>query len=195
MRCILLCLSILFLFAGTCSAALPQSNVSSYLPTRVAVVIVGSSDYKTEDYFQSIDEYICEPNKNKKLKILYGEDVQGKYQEYWLEKGELTEGTPTKQDLFDFVRYGGFDKVLYLIVQDPVIDRHQVRSGLFGQFTSEDIRASITVNCFLCDDGKVIKNAAAVKEDDSFASILRARRGAFGKCMQSISTTISPFLK
>ena len=118
----------------------------------LAVVIVGTSDYKTQDFFNSIGTYISEPCEGTKTKVLYGSDVQTKYQEYWLEKGELDEQRPNKQDLLDFVDYSGYDKVLYLILKDPVIDSHAnpiMVNGIWA--TRQDTRASIGLNIFLVE--------------------------------------------
>ena len=86
------------------------------------------------------------------------------------------------------MKYSGYDKVLFVMVKDPVVDKHKQQTGLFTSVVNS--RASISVNAFLADKSNVIKASSSTKEDDSEASELRAKRGAFRKCLQEISKNI-----
>ena len=122
--------------------------------------------------------------------LLISDDFQGKWQEYWLDNGELEEQKPTKADLLSFVEFSGCDKVLYLMCKDPVTDVKRV--GLFGE--NESWRTSVSVNAFLCDKQGIVKTSNISREDDSNRSELRARRGAFKKAVREISATMNPLL-
>ena len=176
----------IFIICLTSTALAATQN--SYKDQTIAVVIVGTPDYKTDNYVRYAKEYFEEANVNKNLTILSGNDVQSKYQTYWLEKGLLDEGTPTKQDFIDFVSYGNYDKAIYLVVKDPVIDVHNRKS-------KQRTRASVTVNAFLVDENQIIKVASSTNENDSKTSELRAKRGAFKQCVRDISEVINPLLK
>ena len=151
---------------------------------RAGVVIVGGAEYKTEDYFDFVEKFFVKPFASDKMQIQYGRDAQNKYQNYWLDKGYLEEQTPTQRDFIEFVSYGAYDKVIFLKVQDSVTDQQGKRS-----------RLSVNVNVFLVDRRKVLKAASSTNEEDSKASQLRARRGAFKKCAKELSAAISPSLK
>ncbi len=169
----------LFCFGGTVAAA----------PSQIAVVIVGSSDFKTKDYLDTIKKYLAEPFDETNITVSYGNDIQTQYQEYWLDKGELDEQRPKKQDLLDFVGYGNYGKVLYIVLNDPVVES----SGRGKR--SDYIRASIGMNAFLVGKDKIIETKNVTYESVSKTSILRAKRDAFKKCIEDVSKTMLPLMK
>ena len=159
---------------------------------KVCAVIVGGADVKTSDYINYVDTELNGEDSNKTKKIIVGTDIQGKYQTYWLNKGFLEEPKPVKQDLHDFVKFSGYDRVLFLFVTSPVMEKTRIQTGLF---TSEEMtRASIGVKAFWVDNADIIKVVDVSKEDDSLASELRAKRGAFRKCMKEIQSVIGPLI-
>ena len=151
---------------------------------RVGVVIVGGAEYKTKDYYDFVEKYFVKPFAGDARQIQYGKDAQNKYQNFWLDKGYLEEQVPTQRDFIDFVSYGAYDKVIFLKVQDSVTDQQGKRS-----------RLSVNVNVFLADRRKVLKTASSTNEEDSKASQLRARRGAFKKCAKELHDAIEPLMK
>lgn len=171
-----LMLMLMLLISGTALAS----------PT-VGVLLIGDSSYKTTNFYDYVKEYM---EGKGDYRLLISDDFQGKWQEYWLDKGELEEQKPTKNDLLSFVSYSGCDKVLYLICKDPVTDKK--RAGLFGE--DESWRTSVSVNAFLCNKEGVVKTSNISREDDSNRSELRARRGAFKKAVREISATMNPLL-
>lgn len=177
-RISILVMSLLVLFS--CSAFAASIHAS-----KIGVVILGSSDFKTNDYFNSIKSSF--PSNNN-YTVEYGSTIQSKYQNFWLNKGFLEEQKPVKQDLIDFVKNSGYGKVLFIMVNNPVVDTHQTPVNLFNTVVSS--RASVSINAFVVDNENIIKVASSTKEDDSQTSELRAKRGAFRKCLQEISTSI-----
>ena len=154
----------------------------------VAILLIGGNDYKTKHYFSIMEEVFLNDEKTN-VKVIMGEPVQSKYQEYWLNKGFLEEQIPQKDNLLEFVSFAGVDEILYLIVKDPVVDTHWSRDVFQAGQRS---RASIQVNSFLAKADSIIRVKAANNEDDSFASELRAKRGAFKKCMQEVADSMKP---
>lgn len=151
---------------------------------RVGVVIVGGADYKTKDFYEYVEKYFYKPFASDVMQIQYGKDAQNKYQNFWLDKGYLEEQKPTQKDFIEFVSYGAYDKVIFLKVEDSVSEMQRKRS-----------RLSVNVNVFLVDRRKVLKTASSTNEEDSKASQLRARRGAFKQCAKELSADITPLMK
>ena len=172
--------AVLFCLGGTAAAA---------DRSQIAVVVVGSSDFKTKDYFDTIKKYLAEPFDETNTTVSYGNEIQTKYQEYWLSLGELDEQRPKKQDLLDFAGYGNFAKVLYIVLNDPVVES----SGRGKR--SDYIRASIGMNAYLAAKDKIIDTKNVTYESVSKTSILRAKRDAFKKCVEDVSKTMVPLMQ
>ncbi len=163
-----------------------SAQAANFTPREIAVVIVGSADYKTKDFVKTATDYFKSPIGKK---VVTGNKVQTKYQTYWLEKGLIEEGTPTKEDFVSFVNYSGYEKVVYLVVKDAVTDQHNRKKGKALS------RTSMTLNVFVADRSKILKVASSINEDSSKASELRAKRGAFEKCVKEVSEEINSVLK
>ena len=83
--------------------------------------------------------------------------------------------------------------VLFTFVTSPVMEKTRIQTGLF---TSEEMtRASIGVKAFGVDNADIIKVVDVSKEDNSITSELRAKRGAFRKCMKEIQSVIGPLIQ
>ena len=176
----------LLVVTGMCNAALAKEAGGE----RVAILLMGSNDFKTDQYFSMLGKYFLDNNPHHN-RIVIGSDIQSKYQEYWLDKGFLEEQKPEKEDLIALVSYLDVDKVLFLMVKDPVVEKTYTMDWFES---GERSRASIQVNAFLASREKVLKLKAANHEDDSFASDLRAKRGAFKKCVVEISKDMLPLM-
>ena len=149
----------------------------------VAVVIIGNSDFRSPDFYNISKEAF--KDETGKLSMIVGDPIQTKYQEFWFDKGFLEEQTPNKDSLLDFTKYCNYDEVLFILVRDPTIEKNAQSNGIWG--TIEHTRASIQINAFLCTPDGVKKLYSSAKEDDSRTSDLRAKRGAFEKCMKDIA--------
>ena len=175
----------IMLLAGVCSAAASQGSNGK---DKVAILLMGSNDFKSTQYFTMIENHFLKNNPHAS-QIVLGADIQSKYQEYWLDKGFLEEQQPTKDDLLAMPEYLGVDKVLVLIVKDPVVEKHFAFTLMES---GEKSRASIQINAFLIDKEKILKSKVSTNEDDSFSSDLRATRGAFKKCMMELRAEMLP---
>jgi len=175
------------------SPAFAQTSLLNPAPKETCVVIVGDAGVKTPDFFKYVDEAFN--TEEKKKKVVSGTEIQSLYQTYWLDKGFLEEQKLTKQDLNDFVKYSGYKKVLYLIVSSPVVEKtNEGHGGWDGWVQTERTRASITIKTFLVNETDIIKAVDVTKEDDSVTSELRAKRGAFEKCIKEIKSVIGSYL-
>lgn len=175
------------------SPAFAQTSLLNPAPKETCVVIVGDAGVKTPDFFKYVDEAFN--TEEKKKKVVSGTEIQSLYQTYWLDKGFLEEQKLTKQDLNDFVKYSGYKKVVYLIVSSPVVEKtNEGHGGWDGWVQTERTRASITIKTFLVNETDIIKAVDVTKEDDSVTSELRAKRGAFEKCIKEIKSVIGSYL-
>ena len=175
------------------SPAFAQTSLLNPAPKETCVVIVGDAGVKTPDFFKYVDEAFN--TEEKKKKVVSGTEIQSLYQTYWLDKGFLEEQKLTKQDLNDFVKYSGYKKVFYLIVSSPVVEKtNEGHGGWDGWVQTERTRASITIKTFLVNETDIIKAVDVTKEDDSVTSELRAKRGAFEKCIKEIKSVIGSYL-
>ena len=163
----------LICFAGTCFAAENQKDIG--------IVLIGGSEYK-EDHMISAMVDIMKTDNAPNIVMHVGNDEQSKYQEFWFSKGLLDAEKPTAQNFLEYVNFTGYDKVLFLVVKDPVVDTK--KGGLL--WGEETKRVSVEVRGYLVGKDKLIGSYTSVNEDDSEASELRARRGALKKSLNYI---------
>ena len=183
----ILCL-ITFATSGSVSAA-DSTFKDRYLP-KTCVVVIGESDVKSPDFTKFIDDEFN--NEEVKNKVVCGTSVQSLYQNYWFQKGFLEEQKPQKQDLHDFVKFSSYDRCMFLMVSSPIVEKTRIPAGWFT--TIEKTRASLEVKCFLVDKENVLKALSVTQNDDSEASELRAKRGAFEKCMKELAKEFRPVI-
>lgn len=186
---ILLVFSLFFLVNVKNVLAADVSQLKS-TKLKTCVVLIGNSDVKTPDFIKYIDKEFN--NEEAKKRIACGVEIQSIYQNYWFQKGYLEEQKLQKQDLHDFVKFSSYDRCLFLIISDPVVEKTKVPAGWFT--TAEKTRASMEVKCFLADSTDIIKSFSVVKNDDSMASDLRAKRGAFEKCVKEFVKEFKPLV-
>ena len=157
--------STLIFFTDTTFAANPKT----------AFVIVSEPFFRSKDYVN----YATGIFREKKLSIENGNNVQRKYMQYWIDKGLLREGKATTKDFINFVSYGGYKKVIYLV---PNISSFT--------FVEEDADSSsaISFNIFLADKEKILKVYISDTEYESFTHL-------FKKLLRNALNDLSPFLK
>lgn len=154
---------------------------TAFASSQIGVVLIGSSDYKDAHFISKLTETFQNDPESKFI-IHTGNEEQSRYQDYWFMKGFLEEPTPTPQNLMEYVNYSGYDKILFLIVKDPVVDTHKI--GLLG--LREEKRVSVEIKGFLIGKDTLLGSFSSTNEDDSKRSELRARQGAFKKCIRDI---------
>ena len=155
-------------------------------PKSVGVVIIGTSDFRTPDYYNILTDKLPKLFTPSNYSLSIGTESQNRYQAYWNNKGFLTEQTATKADLLDFANQSNYDNVLFLILSQPIVDTHKVI------LRRNSTRVSLDV-CAIYIDAKqktIISNVMTTQEDDSKTSQLRAKSGAFGKATDFFVTNI-----
>ena len=161
----------------------------SFGKPRTCAVLIAPADMKTEDFMNAVDDSLNCLETRKKIKV--GTEMQTKYQEYWLNKGELEEGKLTLEVMKEFVKMSGYDQCLFLVTTTNV-EKSKVPGGWFTII--EKTRASVEVRGFLTDAHKVLKIINITKNDDSNHSDLRAKRGAFEKCVNDLGKQFNNYL-
>lgn len=173
----LLAAMICLMLTGTAFAARDYQSVG--------VVIVGGVEFKTDDFYKIVRNELKSKSGSK---IVVGNDVQTLYKKYWLREGYIGEQMPRKEDLIRFTAASGYKKVVCIIISDSTIDRHN------NPKSREKDRISVQVDAYLCTPTNVEDVFAASDEELSKTSNLRARRGAFKKCMAVICKSLNNHL-
>ena len=96
--------------------------------------------------------------------------------------------TPQKEDLIEFTATSGCNKIVCIIVSDVVDD--QRNSGKHRQQN----RISVQLDAYLCTSTNIADVFSASKEVNSKGSALRARSGAFKKCLNEISKSLNKYI-
>lgn len=151
----------------------------------IGVVIIGGAEFKTDDFFRIVKS---ELNPKSGAKILAGNDMQTRYKKYWLNRGYIGEQTPQRDDFIHFTATSGCRKVVFIIVADSVVDKHN------NAKRREKDRVSVQLDAYLCTQTGVEDVFSASDDELSKTSNLRARRGAFKKCLDEISKSLNKYI-
>ena len=156
------------------------ANSSQYLNS-VGVVIVGGAEFKTNDFYNVVKDRF-KPLSG--AKIVVGNELQTLYKKYWLNRGFIGEQPTQKSDLIEFAAMSGCDKVICLIVTDTVDKQNSSNHR-------QKSRVSVQVDAYLCTPTDVVDVFSASDDENSKGSPLRARRGAFDKCLKEIGKSLN----
>lgn len=169
-------LAVLVLSAATICAAAEKSYVRSN-----QVVIIGGAEFKTDDYYK-----IVRKNFGKKINAKFeaGDDVQERYQIFMMERYDIGESTPHKKDLMDFAAENGYGNVLFLIVNEHIDTQNNASSR-------QKNRITVQLDAYYVNSSRIIDVATTSKDFNSKTSNLRARRGAFEKCVKEVAKKLS----
>lgn len=148
----------------------------------VGVIVIGGAEYKTPEFYKIIRN---EFDPKSGAKFLVGEDLQNKYQKFLLNRDLIGNNIPRQNDLIDFTRISGYGKILFISIPDSNTD-HQNNAN-----RRQKDRISVQVDGYLCNNLSVIEVATASQHSNSKTSDLRARRGAFKKCLESLAKTLN----
>ncbi len=183
---------------------------------KVAVVIIGNDPaFKSEHYAKSakksfekavnkkrnvfdsaLRDVTGDYSKNESVTILASDVILNQFQNYLEEKNITEEGRTSKETFLDFVSYGNYDKVIYLVVDDPIIDTNGDNTAASANtvvIKSHIVYdTSLTVTGFLVDREKVITKFSATRNWTGNRGA--AKYGAFDECVKSISKEFNPIL-
>lgn len=166
--------AIFFALTGTAFAATQNFG-------QIGVVIVGGAEFKTKDFYEVVRSEF-KPDVNSK--IVVGNDMQTLYKKYWLNRGQIGEKIPQPNDLTAFAQMSGCKKIICLIVADTVDTQNSSNHR-------QKSRVSVQVDAYLCTPTEVVDVFSASDDEDSKGSPLRARRGAFRKCLREIGKSLN----
>lgn len=143
-------------------------------------VLVGGAEFKTSDYYKMIPEAFNLP-KDYPYKI--GDELQSKYQKFLLERDLVGDNSPRKQNLTDFTARSGCDEIIFLFLNSTADHQNN------GKRRQKN-RVSVQADAYLCNNLKVLDVATTSQEYKSKTSDLRARRGAFKKCLTELAKVL-----
>ena len=172
----------IFLVAAMICLALTSTALAARDYQSVGVVIIGGVEFKTDDYYKIVKN---ELKPSSGAKIIVGNDMQTRYKKYWLNRGYIGEQTPQKEDFTNFAATNGFSKVVYVLISDTSDD--QRNSGNHRQRN----RITVQVDAYLSTPNQVVDIFAASEDQKSKGTALRARRGAFKKCLEEIAKSLN----
>ena len=167
-------------------AMLAISACTAYAATdlsrNVGVVVIGGAEYKTPEFYKIIEKNF-DPKSG--AKIFVGGDLQNKYQKYLFNNDLSVNELPSKRTLVNFVAASGYGKILFIEISNTNID-HQNNAK-----SRQKDRITIQVDSYLCDNLNVLEVATTSQDFNSKTSDLRARRGAFKKCLEDLSKNLN----
>lgn len=173
---------VVLLAAMICLALTSTTLAAAQNYQSVGVVIIGGVEFKTDDYYKIVK------NELKPLsgaKIIVGNDMQTRYKKYWLNRGYIGEQTPQTEDFTNFAAANGFSKVVYIVISDTADDQRNS-----GNHRQRD-RITVQVDAYISTPTQVLDVIAASEDQKSKGSALRARRGAFKKCLNEIAKNLN----
>lgn len=147
------------------------------------VVIIGGTEFKTADYYKIVQKNLGSKSGNK---YECGNEIQKRYKVFMMDRYDIGDSTPRKQDFVDFTAWSGYGKVLFLIL-DETIDTQTHGSH------SQKNRITIQMDAYLATDSEITDVTTTTHDFVSKASNLRARRGAFEKCLKEVATNLNLF--
>lgn len=148
----------------------------------VGVVVIGGAEFKTPEFYKIIQN---EFNPKSGAKFVVNGDLQNKYQKFLINSDLVGNNTPRRQDFVDFTAMSGYSKILFIVIPDSAAD-HQNNPK-----TRQKDRISVQVDGYLCNNLNVVEVATASQHSNSKTSDLRARRGAFKKCLEDLAKTLN----
>lgn len=164
-----------------------EKPAPAMLKKTIGVLFVGPIEFRAPDYFEIASEQFGKRFDGTLYKVTVGSEIQSKYQQYWDNKGFLSEQPATKPDLLAFAQQSGFDYILCLIISAPTIETHKLDRD------TNRTRAIFEVRAIYIDSTQqtFVSSLTNSQQDDSRWSALRAKRGAFQKIMEYIAVNLN----
>ena len=151
---------------------------SSYYSTKV--VIIGGGEFKTSDYYKIIEKTL---GAKSRTRFECGNEVQKRYQMFIMDRYDIGENKPHKRDFVDFAARNGYGKVLFIIVDENIDTQNNANRR-------QKNRSTIQMDAYLASGSAIVDFSTTSQEYSSKTSNLRARRGAFEKCLKDISVAM-----
>jgi hypothetical protein len=173
-------LAAMFMTLLTCTAFAAQNIAGdSYRSTKV--VIIGGAEFKTQDYYK-----ILQKTLGSKTKTLYdcGDEIQRQYQFFMMDRYDIGENKPRKQDMIDFAERNNYSSTLFLVLDENIDTQNN------GKRRQKN-RSTIQLDAYLVRNSRMADFTTTSQDFISKTSNLRARRGAFEKCLKEIATVMN----
>ena len=145
------------------------------------VVVIGGGEFKTADYYKIIEKTLGTQGKNR---FECGNEIQKRYQVFIMDRYDIGEDKPHKQDFIDFTAWSGYGKVLFLVLDE------NIDTQTHGKHSQKN-RSTIQMDAYLASGSGIVDFSTTSQEFTSKASNLRARRGAFEKCLKEIANVMN----
>ena len=172
-----LMLAAMFVMLISCTAFAAQNSFGT------KVVIIGGAEFKTDDYYKIVQKTLGSKSQNK---YECGKEIQKRYQVFMMDRYDVGETKPKKQDMSDFVAWSRYDKVLFIMLEE------NIDTQTHGNHSQKN-RITIQMDAYLASDSNIISLSTTSQDFVSKASNLRARRGAFEKCLKDVATDMNLF--
>lgn len=144
-------------------------------------MIIGGAEFKTADYYKIVKNTL---GKKTGTAFEAGDEIQNRYQIFMMERYDIGEDRPHKQDLIDFAAETGYGNVLFLIVDEKIDTQSNAKSR-------QKNRITVQINAYLANRDRIIDVTTTSQDFLSKTSNLRARRGAFQKCVKEIASKLN----
>lgn len=163
----------------SCTAFAANNSKDTFNSTKV--VIIGGAEFKTKDYYE-----IVKKTFGKKSKTVYdcGDEIQRQYQIFMMDRYDIGESTPHKQDLIDFNARNGYRQTLFLMLDENIDTQNNAKSR-------QKNRITIQLDAYLVNSSGIVDFNTTSQDFISKTSNLRARRGAFEKCLKEIAKVMN----
>ncbi len=168
-------LAALIVAALTCTAFAAQSFYGT------KVIIIGGGEFKTADYYKIIQKNLGSKSGNK---YECGNEIQKRYQVFMMDRYDIGENKPHKQDFIDFAAWSGYRNVLFLIVDENIDTQNNAKRR-------QKNRSTIQLDAYLVNGSRIVDFTTTSQDFTSKTSNLRARRGAFEKCLKDAAKSMN----
>ena len=173
----------IFMLAAMIMALFSCTAFAAYNSYGTKVVIIGGGEFKTADYYKIIQKNLGSKSGNK---YECGNEIQKRYQVFMMDRYDIGENTPRKQDFIDFTAWSGYGKVLFLIVDENIDTQNNAKRR-------QKNRSTIQLDAYLVNGSRIVDFTTTSQDFTSKTSNLRARRGAFEKCLKDVATAMNLF--
>lgn len=167
----------IFMLAAAIMTIFSCTAFAAYGTTKV--VIIGGAEFKTADYYKIIQKTLDKTKNNYEC----GNEIQKRYQLFMMERYDIGENKPRKQDLVDFAARSGYGNILFLIVDENIDTQNNAKRR-------QKNRSTIQLDAYLVNGSRIVDFTTTSQDFTSKTSNLRARRGAFEKCLKDVATAL-----
>jgi hypothetical protein len=155
--------------------------VASPQPSTIAVILLGSLEYRNQDYYDIGAEALLQKFPADKYKLLIGDYPQQMFNQFSDKQGLLPGEIPAEEKLNEFAWTHSFDKVLFIQLSAPSVKSNEVTL----QF--ENAEVTISAHAWFFDSREKKKlSAATCTQTVKTLSRGAAKKMAYRKCLDTL---------